>query len=118
VIETKLLTGQYNWNRLRKMKFDDGWRLPTVFELIEIRKQSPDENYYWSSSPHAYYLYASWGISFIDGLEYNFNKINSFAVYLIYDEQNFDYWHPVSIEEFIAYKQHGILPDWHPEIAL
>jgi len=120
VIKTDRLGGQYNWNDLRRIKFNDGWRLPTIFELMLICKQSNDKGYYWSSSPSADHhvtdsaLFIGLGQSYDDG----YKKSNYLHVLLVPDEQEFDIWHPVSKEEIDVYKQKGELPDWHPRIKL
>ena len=60
--------------------FTSGWRLPTVKELqsiVDPRAYNPSidttafpatpSNYFWSSSPHAYYTGNAWFVYFSDG---------------------------------------------------
>jgi hypothetical protein len=74
----------------------DDWRLPNVNELASIVEQAcygpaidlgvfPETatDYFWSSSPHAYYSYSAWLVYFHDGyvdVGSNYNK--GYAAYV------------------------------------
>ncbi len=70
-----------------------GWRLPTIQELLSLVDYStynpaigenyfPDtiSSFYWSSTPHSYYIHGIWGVDFYYGYDNTSHKFNGFYV--------------------------------------
>ena len=63
-----LLEKPYTWNELKEQGFlfDDGWRVPTRGELIDLFdnfKESGNGHGLWSSSPYPHYGDYAWTVS-------------------------------------------------------
>jgi hypothetical protein len=119
-IETKLVGGQHTYDEALKLQ-DDGWRLPTIFELILIQKQAElgDDNRegaYWSSSTNANDSSNAWNVYFNNGNAYRNYKDNYRYVRLVRGGQDFDHLRSVSREEVEVFKKTGTLPSWHPPL--
>jgi len=112
----KIIEGIYTYEEALA-KEGDGWRLPTIFELITIQKESSDTLFYWSASPLASSSSYAWFVNFSNGNDsYNGRSYHFFYVQLVRSGQTFNHLTPVTQTEVEQYKATGTLPEWHKEI--
>ena len=82
-LEWSRTLGEATWDNAGSLILD-GWRLPTIAELVTIVDWSihspatklPDtqSGYYWSSTSDAYYPYNAWTVRFDNGYVYDDGK--------------------------------------------
>ena len=116
-MKTKTIGGRYTWDEARELE-GDGWRLPTIFELITLQQEYEhgDDKYFWSASTYVGNPADAWNVLFYNGLDYAYYKIRYYYVRLVLGGKSFDHLTPVSREEVQAFKKDGTLPKWHPPI--
>jgi hypothetical protein len=120
LIETKRVEGDFTYDEALDQQ-DDGWRLPTIFELILIQRQAGltsdnNEGWYWSSSPGADGSNGAWLVHFGNGADGRSNKNRYKYVRLVRGGQDFDYLRYVNEEEVWAFRESRTLPSWHPPL--
>jgi hypothetical protein len=105
-LEWKEIEGAYTWHQAMALE-NDGWRLATKNELLELWKSGlmPSKKCYWSSSPYAANSSIAWFVNFYLGLELNAAKGNGFYVRLVRE---------LPIPHIIAPPEPVRLPDYKP----
>jgi len=90
-------TGEYyTWQEAMEyaLSLGDGWRLPTIKELISIIDCDPAckidncrSSYYWSSTPYANFSSYACGVNFYNGYVYYSNKSYNSYVRCVRDKE-------------------------------
>ena len=116
MLEAKKITGRYTYGEALNL-CEDGWRLPTIFELIDLAagNQSEDkDDWYWSISPYDGDAAYAWGISFNRGFDTPCFKGALSGVYLVRGGKNrLELCHAVGEADVVNYKESRVLPYWH-----
>jgi len=114
-IEIKLVAGTYTYGQALKL-VDDGWRVPTIFELKVLVRSGFNVKDCWSASPCKENKLAACLVVFDDGYDNAYFKILRKYVCLVRESSDFDYMHAVSRKELVEFDQSRSLPDWHRDI--